>query len=404
MAIDQNQDSPARRRLCWRGAIDMESPTLGLPRLEQVHRTTLYRAVDGDDAYSHHSYVAHHRGVLYASWSNHACDEDASGQRVRFSRRENQGKGWRDPAELFPPHDHVRTRADQDLVHDRVLIPNGFAVVGDTLYAVAEAHMLGEPRELCPPPGIEVAADAPNRSVYSRPGLGRLARAVGPDGGLGPIFWLVDSPPVPIDGFPAYPAATDPALASVAAAVNAWLAQGEHLPSWEFVDHTTRPWAPDGHRLCEPTQTWRLRDGARVRLYRDLSRGSGCLYAQFCDGETWHAPARAEFPDTYSRAAAGNLPDGTAYVINNPGRTRDPLVLSLAAGGLNFDRHAVIACQAPPTRSEGVAKGAGFQYPRATVIDNALVVVYSVNKEDIEAAEIPLAELASLPIESSALS
>ncbi len=43
--------------------------------------------------------------------------------------------------------------------------------------------------------------------------------------------------------------------------------------TWDFVNQTTRPWAPDGHRLCEPTQAWRLPDGTLARLWRDLSKG-----------------------------------------------------------------------------------------------------------------------------------
>lgn len=76
-------------------------------------------------------------------------------------------------------------------------------------------------------------------------------------------------------------------------------------------------------------------------------------------------------------SAADNLPDGSEYIINNPGKCRcersvsggieqlfkgrDPLVLSLAANGLNFDQHAVIAGGSLPSRFAGVAKSRGFQ-------------------------------------------
>ncbi len=399
----------------WHGAVDRTAlPRLGLPQLDGLLRpTTLYLAAPGADSYSHHGYLASHRGRLYAAWSNHARDEDAPGQRVRGSFSFDCGASWGPAVELFPPLDTVKPRTEQDFVHDIVLIPNGFAEFEDTLYVVAEAHTLGERVSLSPPAS---EADEPAEIIcFTRPGLGRLARAIGMDVGgalvLGPIFWLNGHPPAPLPGFPAYPSAADPAFAGIAAAINAWQAQPEHLPTWDFSHQTATLWAPDGHLLCEPTQAWQLPDGTLARLWRDQAGVCGLLYVQFgsADGRRWTAPVRSAFPDAHTRAAAGNLPDGTAYIINNPGQRqvqrstsggveqlftgRDPLVLSLAKDGLNFDRHAVIAAGAPPSRFAGVAKSCGFQYPHAAVTNDTLWVIYSVNKEDIEVVGIPLSSL-----------
>lgn len=377
---------------------DRSSPTLGYPVLEGVAKTTLYYPAKDRDTFSHHAYIASHRGILYASWSNHARDEDASGQRVRFSFSKDDGGSWHEPAELFPPQDLVKPRAEQDLARDRVLIANGFAVVEGTLYAVAEAHVMGEESErvLVPPPEYDVRRPK-LRPVWTRPGLGRLARSIGTGGELGPIFWLVDQPPAPLPGFEAYPPATDPTFAATARAINAYLARPEHWPSWEFVNCTTRAWAVDGHRMCEPTQAWHLPDGSMARLWRDLTRGSGVQYGQFsADGDHWDPPFPSDVPGAYTRAAAGNLPDGTAYLVHNPGQGRDPLVVSLAADGLHFDRHGVIAHNAPEHRYEGHAKNPGFQYPRAVIHNDMLFALYSVNKEHMEIAAVPLNKLATL--------
>ena len=73
------------------------------------------------------------------------------------------------------------------------------------------------------------------------------------------------------------------------------------------------------------------------------------------------------------------------------------LAISLSRDGLDFDRMAVIKFIAPAQRYEGKSKRAsGYQYPHSVVVGKHLWVIYSVNKEDIEVARIPVAELESI--------
>jgi hypothetical protein len=58
--------------------------------------------------------------------------------------------------------------------------------------------------------------------------------------------------------------------------------------------------------------------------------------------------------------------------------------------GLAFNKVWAVAAGAPPIRFPGAAKGPGFQYPGAVWINNTLLVVYSINKEDIGLTAIPL--------------
>ena len=103
-----------------------------------------------------------------------------------------------------------------------------------------------------------------------------------------------------------------------------------------------------------------------------------------------------------ARSNAGRLPDGQYYVINNPlpmspkKGGRSLLAISLSRDGLNFDRMAIIRFVSPPQRYEGKAKSIGYQYPHSVVAGEHLWVIYSVNKEDIEVARIPLSELSLL--------
>ncbi|MBS3764051.1 MAG: exo-alpha-sialidase [Planctomycetes bacterium] len=373
MSENKRSNGESLPEVQWIGDINCDDVASDLPTLQNVERTIVYRATPETGSYSHHGYIILHNNTLFATWSNHAKDEDAPGQRVLWSRSTDEGKTWASWEELFPPRDEVKSGDEQDHKNDRILIANGFGVADGELYAVAEVHVL-----------------------ENRRGIGRLARRTSPDGSVGPIFWVHDDPPEPLNDRPAYPDATDPEFTDKAQKVSEWLARPQNWPSWEFLNHQSRPKAADGHQMCEPTQAWQLEDGTYVRLYRDLGDPrSGMNYAQFSfdDGSTWTKPVQTNFPDACSRSAAGQLPDGTAYVINNPGHGRDPLVISLAEDGLTFDQHAVIVANAPPKRYEGRWKGIGFQYPRATVADDNLFVIYSINKEDVEIARIPLDEL-----------
>jgi len=168
--------------------------------------------------------------------------------------------------------------------------------------------------------------------------------------------------------------------------------------------------------MAEPTAAWRLGDGTWVKLFRDNGKKrakslreseeskSRRNYASFSfdDGKTWTRPTRTNFPDACSRSNAGRLPDGQVYVINNvlPIATkqggRSLLAISLSRDGLNFDRVAALRFVAPPMRFEGRSKVIGYQYPHSVVVGDDLWAIYSVNKEDIEIARIPVSELESI--------
>ena len=72
------------------------------------------------------------------------------------------------------------------------------------------------------------------------------------------------------------------------------------------------------------------------------------------------------------------------------------LAISLSRDCVRFDRSAVIRFVSPPQRHKGIFKSMGYQYPHSVVVSEHLRVIYSVNKEDIEVARIPLGEIYAL--------
>ena len=108
-------------------------------------------------------------------------------------------------------------------------------------------------------------------------------------------------------------------------------------------------------------------------------------------GETWSPIVSTTFQNTFSRAHAGRLSDGRFYIIgNNFDQFLNRLYMQVAVSddGECFDRMYTLL-EGPTTRRvPGRHKEDGYHYPNSIVDGDKLLVVYSVNKEDIEVAVV----------------
>ncbi len=372
--------------------IDRTKPDLGLPSLPHATTQRLYTGVPTPElgAYSHHSHLAFFNGILVASWSNHWLDEDAPGQYVRFSLSRDLGETWTDPtspaAVLFPPMDAARQNTDRRYDKSKefyTMCANGYAVVDSVLYAIAE----------------------PSRGI-NNPGIGRVARAVGTDGKLGPVFWLNSPHETPHLNQDAYQNPTHAALGPIAGRILESLRDPRHMPQWDFFGwpqldgRKVGGWAAAFgatkrlQSVTEPTYAYEMPDGTYARFWRTHA-GTQYVHFSLDRGLHWSDLENTDFPDGGSRSNVGNLPDGTAYVINNPVE-RDPLTLALARDGRTFSAVALINQGAGQNRHPGRAKIKGYQYPHAVVGGGFLFVLYSANKEDICFTKIPLDDISAL--------
>jgi hypothetical protein len=104
-------------------------------------------------------------------------------------------------------------------------------------------------------------------------------------------------------------------------------------------------------------------------------------------------------PDSRAKQSAGNLPDGTAFLVNAPrgDRVRIPLAVTLSRDGRRFDRAFLLRGEVDrqPRRYEGLYKRDGYHYPKSLVWNGHLYVAYATNKEDVEITRVPLASLAA---------
>lgn len=116
------------------------------------------------------------------------------------------------------------------------------------------------------------------------------------------------------------------------------------------------------------------------------------------EGKTWDAPAaRARgFINSNAKIWGQRLSDGTFATVYNPSEFRWPLALSLSRDGVEYTTLNLVHGEVPPIRYGGHYKSYGPQYVRGIVEGNGeppdgdLHVVYSVGKEDIWTARVPV--------------
>lgn len=117
-------------------------------------------------------------------------------------------------------------------------------------------------------------------------------------------------------------------------------------------------------------------------------------------GETWAQPVRPKSLITGGGKVWGQRTfDGRYVLIYNPHpRNRWPLVLLTSDDGITFSNPMSINGQLPGQRYEGKSKDTGVSYQRGlshynndgSWKDDALWLVYSLNKEDILISRIPI--------------
>ena len=132
-------------------------------------------------------------------------------------------------------------------------------------------------------------------------------------------------------------------------------------------------------------------DGTIVMLFRDQKSSFQKLAAISNDnGKSYSKPTLTNMPDGRTKQCAGNLPDGTAFIVSCPanGKRRWPLILQLSSDGIIFDQAILLRSGSsndlPPRRYEGRYKTLGYNYPKAIIWHEKLYIAYSTNKEDVE--------------------
>lgn len=353
--------------------------TFGLEYAPGTETYTVFAAAEGTDHYANGVVMAAFKGNLYCMWQSSAKDEDATDTWVAYSRSTDGGKTWSAPMVLCPT------------IADGYCSSGGWLSTGDKLIGYINTW----PSNLSPKGGYTRYVESTDGLTWTDPSVVKMA-----DGSqLNGIF--EQDPHVLPDGRIVGAAHFQPGLKICPIYTD----DPYGVSGWKKGNFT---YTANGDQSAElEPSLFRKSDGTLVMTFRDQKGSYSVLAATSKDrGETWSKAEKTNMPDSRAKQCAGNLPDGTAFICNNPGRVvnsnnktwRVPLAITLSADGETFD-HAYLLRSGlegdyPSLRYEGKSKTLGYSYPKAMVYGDYLYVSYATNKDDAQFTRVPISNIA----------
>ena len=349
--------------------LNMDLADGGLPPLPGVHNFQLLRvsrdrshlAEEEGWTFAHHQDMAIWNGRLYAAWAMTPKDEDYPPYKVLYASSAN-GLEWSPPQELFPTELSWALRF--------------------YFYRASNGRMLA----FC--------------SSRNASRLAMLVREITDDHQLGDIYTLI----FPQEELPpAYTASDDPGFieACLDAIANKPLLEqsdyGSFLEERKIKWHDITPPFKGFYSFGKAFCFFHRADGKMVGISK---MGFTILSAD--GGETWSEPV---LPPTLKTGAAKvwgqRTNDGKYILAYNPDDVkylRYPLVLAYGDDGQHFHNMRVVHGENPRMRYPGMFKDFGPQYTRGAAEwsddgsfdPDAVWLIYSLHKEDIWLARIPL--------------
>ncbi|MGB3149248.1 MAG: exo-alpha-sialidase, partial [Maribacter sp.] len=229
--------------------------------------------------------------------------------------------------------------------------------------------------------------DSPNDGK----GIGRVIREIYKDGSFGPIYfirynkgWNESN-----TNFPFYKESKDKGFKK---ACDELLSQPLQMQQWVEEADRDDPLIPL-KKQYKAFSYYHLPNGNVVGLWKhaltSISKD---------DGKTWvYFPLRAPgFVNSNAKIWGQKMSDGRYATVYNPSEYRWPLAVSTSDDGLNYTDLMLVHGEITPMRYGGNYKSYGPQYVRGitenngTPPDGKLWVSYSVNKEDIWVASVPV--------------
>ncbi len=355
---------PASPPALQQGLLNLgDTLSLGLGRYPGAERLVVYSP--GEDRYVNNALLCRFKGEYYCMWQSSLRDEDSPDTHVMYAISDD-GRLWREPVLLASATPHC------------FVSPGGWIQRGDSLAAVLN-YVNAVDRSEGGTAKYIVTHDGRN---WTEPRCMRMADGSAVDG-------IFEQDPLLLPGGRTLGAVHfRPGLQLCPV----WTDSSSALCGWsrgEFPEGDGKP--------LEPSQ-FRMPDGSLVLLMRDQASSFRKLFSVSEDGgRSWTAPALTEIPDSRSKQCAGNLPDGSCFMVWNPAvnKSRRALVIAFSEDGKAFDRAFLIAGPAdlPVRQFDGKYKTLGYNYPKAFVDHDVLWISLSENKEAAVLFRLPAIRL-----------
>lgn len=344
-----------------------DTNTLSLSYPKGLETYTVWQAKESGDHYCNGVALAQFKGKLYCQWQSSETDEDAPDTKVMYSISSDKGKTWSEAKVLCEGIENGYRSSGGWLATDDRLIayinewPDGVEPRGgNTLYIAST-----DGTNWTSPKPVTMADNTPMNAVFEQDphvlSSGRIINAA--------HFR---------DGLYAYPIYTDDKYG---------------ISGWKKGDFTPTDSGSDTSVEMEPS-SFVQKDGSIVMIFRDQKSRFVKIASESKDnGESWSTPVLTDMPDARTKQSAGNLSDGTAFMVGCPlnNKLRAPLAVTLSSDGESFDKAYLVRDteSMPEVVYEGKAKRKGYHYAKSLVCDGSLYIGYATDKEAVEVSVIP---------------
>lgn len=332
--------------------------------------------------YNHAPMMAYWNQTFFVEYLSNPIGEHEPPAQTLLMRSHDQGKTWTKPAVLFPPYKVPDGTMKEGLPH-----------VAKDLYAVMHQRVgfyVSSTNRLFAL-GYYGLVLAPKDDPNDGNGIGRVIREIKADGSFGPIYFLRYNHAYNARNtmYPFYRQSKDKGLIKACDEI-----LGNPLYMMQMVEESDRndPLIPL-KKNYKAFSYYHLPDGKVVGMWKHA------LTSISADGgRSWSEPVeRAKgFVNSNAKIWGQRTADGRYVTVYNPSEFRWPLALSVSEDGLNYTNLLLVHGEITPLRYGGAYKSYGPQYVRGilegngTPPDGQLWLTYSVNKEDIWVASVPV--------------
>ncbi|KPK79768.1 MAG: six-hairpin glycosidase, partial [Bacteroides sp. SM23_62_1] len=358
------------------------SPVKGVHNIQVLRANREYpQMAEGHGwTYNHAPMMAYRNNTFYLEYlSDSAGEHIPPGQTLLVTSKD--GYNWSRPIVLFPRYK----------IPDGT-VKQGYPGIAQDLYAVMHQRMgfyLSKKNRLLALAFYGICMDKKDKPNDGK-GIGRVVREIFTDGSLGPVYFIRYNASWNKDNtaFPFYKTSSDKGFVE---ACDELLANPLMMQQWNEEADRNDPLIPLKKQF-KAFCYYHLPDGRVVGLWKHA------LTAISDDGgKTWSAPVRAPgFVNRNAKIWGQRTSDGRYITVYNPSEFRWPLAVSTSENGLDYNSLLLVHGEISPMRYGGNYKSYGPQYVRGilegngTPPDGYLWVTYSMNKEDIWVASIPV--------------